>query len=151
MKKCCPHNPDAGLLLIRIGLAAVFIVHGWMKLSNIDATVGFFGSIGLPALLAWAVAIIEFVGGIMVLFGLYTCVAGGLLAAVMIGAIVTVKGSMGFVGGYEFDLVLLLTALGLASVGPGKYTACSLLSKKGADAAQGKSEGHGGGCCGGSH
>ncbi len=149
MKKCCPHNPDAGLLLIRIGLATVFIVHGWMKLSNIDATVGFFGSVGLPALLAWLVAIIEFVGGIMVLLGVYTCIASGLLAVIMIGAIVTVKGALGFVGGYEFDLILLTTALGLASVGPGKYTACSFFQKKGVNATQGKSEGYGGGCCGG--
>lgn len=150
MKKCCPHNPDIGLLLMRVALAAVFIVHGWMKLSNMEATVSFFGSIGLPALLAWAVAIIEFVGGIMVLLGVYMCIAGGLLAAVMLGAIITVKGSMGFVGGYEFDLVLLLLALGLASVGPGKYQACSMI-KCGKDKKASSSADHAGGCCGGSH
>lgn len=130
-KMCCPHNADVGLLLIRVGLAAVFIVHGWMKLSNMDATVGFFATLGLSAAIAWAVALIEFVGGLMMLVGAYTCVAGGLLAIVMIGAIATVKGQMGFVGGYEFDLMLLLSAVGVMMTGPGKYSAMSMCLAKG--------------------
>lgn len=130
-KMCCPHNSEVGLLLIRIGLAAVFITHGWMKLSDMDATVGFFASLGLSAALAWAVSLFEFVGGLMMLAGAYTCIAGGMLAVVMIGAIVTVKGQMGFVGGYEFDLMLLLSAVGIALAGPGKYNVCAkAFSKK---------------------
>lgn len=139
MKMCCPHNADVGLLLIRVGLAAVFITHGWMKLSDMDATVGFFASLGLSAALAWVVSIIEFVAGIMMLLGVYTCIAGGLLAVVMIGAIATVKGQMGFVGGYEFDLMLLLSAVGVALAGPGRYSAMAMCMAKG----DGKKDG----CC----
>lgn len=120
-KILCTRNADLGMLLIRLGLAAVFIVHGWMKLGAMDATIGFFATLGLPAALAWAVALIEFVGGIAMLLGVYTCVAGGLLAAVMLGAIIVVKGTMGFAGGYEFDVMLMLAALGVAFAGPGKY------------------------------
>lgn len=120
-KILCARNADLGMFLIRLGLAAVFIVHGWMKLGSMDATIGFFATLGLPAMLAWAVALVEFVGGIAMLLGAYTCVAGGLLAVVMLGAIIVVKGQMGFVGGYEFDLTLMLAALGVAFAGPGKY------------------------------
>ncbi len=133
-KMCCPHNADVGLLLIRVGLAAVFVTHGWMKLSNMDATVGFFATLGLSAAIAWAVSLIEFVAGLLMLAGAYTCVAGGLLAIVMIGAIATVKGRMGFVGGYEFDLMLLLSAVGVALAGPGKYRMMSMCLAKGGGA-----------------
>lgn len=132
-KMCCPHNADVGLLLIRVGLAAVFIVHGWMKLSNMDATVGFFATLGLSAALAWAVSLFEFVGGLMMLAGAYTCIAGGMLAIVMIGAIATVKGQMGFVGGYEFDAMLLLSAVGIALAGPGKYSVMAMCAAKGGE------------------
>lgn len=141
-KVCCPHNADVGLLLIRLGLAAVFIVHGWMKLSNMDATVGFFATLGLSAAIAWIVTLFEFVGGVMMLLGTYVCVAGAMLALVMIGAIATVKGGMGFVGGYEFDAMLLLAAVGVALAGPGKYNACAMIAK-------GAGKGKEGGCCSG--
>ena len=39
----------------------------------------------------------------------------------MIGAIWSVKWKMGFIGGYEFDLMFLAIGLGIAFGGPGKY------------------------------
>ncbi len=117
-------NPDLGLLLVRIALGLVFIVHGWQKVSNLTGTVGFFGSIGLPAFLAYVVAAIEFLGGLAILLGVWTRVVGVLLAAVMVGAIVTLKFKAGFSGGYEFDLTLLLIALAMSFSGPGRYALC---------------------------
>lgn len=114
-------NPDLGLLLVRVALGLVFIVHGWQKVSNLTGTVGFFGSIGLPAFLAYVVAAIEFLGGLAILLGIWTRVVGVLLAAVMVGAIVTLKFKAGFSGGYEFDLTLLLIALAMSFSGPGRY------------------------------
>jgi uncharacterized membrane protein YphA (DoxX/SURF4 family) len=116
-----PHNPDAGLLLIRLGLAAVFIVHGLMKFNYMDGTISFFATLGLPAFMAWFVAALETLGGIAMLIGYKARVAGYLLAAVMAVAIILVKGDAGFVGGYEFDLMLLLAALGIALSGAGRY------------------------------
>lgn len=125
MKKivcACPHHPALGLLLMRLGLGSVFVVHGWMKVSNLAGTVGFFATLGLPMWLAYLVSFIEFLGGIAIILGLGTRAAGYMIAAVMIGAMVTVKGSMGFVGGYEFDVVLLALALGLALTGAGEWS-----------------------------
>ncbi len=118
MKKL--QNANLGLLLIRIALAAVFLVHGIMKLSNIDGTVGFFGMLGLAPAFAYAVAIVEVVGGALLLVGFQTLIAGIALAVVMVGAIFLAKMGKGFTG-LEFELVLALASLGLGLTGPGKY------------------------------
>ncbi|MDP3975208.1 MAG: DoxX family protein [Candidatus Jorgensenbacteria bacterium] len=114
-------NVDVGLLLLRIAVGVTFIAHGWSKFMNIEGTTAFFAGLGLASLFVYFVAAVELVGGLAVLFGLFTDVAGILLAINMVFAIILVKFSKGLLGGYEFDLVLLLAALGIAFAGPGKY------------------------------
>jgi len=103
-----------GMLLIRLVVGSVFIVHGWDKIQNIEGIIGFFGSLGLASIFAYLVAWTEFLGGIAVLIGLFYKYAAYLLAVVMVGAIYLVKFKMGFSGGYEFDLLLLVSALAIA-------------------------------------
>lgn len=122
-------NIDVALLLVRVSLAAVFITHGWAKVSEMDATVGFFSSLGLSAVWAYLIAWIELLGGAAMLLGVLTGWAGILLAATMVGAIGLVKLKMGFLGGYEFDLVLFLSAIAIALSGPGKYTAKRIIKR----------------------
>lgn len=107
---------------MRVILGLIFVVHGWMKIQGMDMTVGFFGTLGLPAVVAYLVAAIEFLGGLAVLLGVFAQCASWLLALVMIGAVVMVKSGMGLVGGYELDLALLGLAVGVALIGPGKYS-----------------------------
>ena len=116
-----PPYQDAALLLIRLGLAAVLIVHGWLKWQNLDGTAEFFSSLALPQFMVYVVATTELVGGLLVLFGWLARFSSLGLAVVMVFAIVLVKWPIGFVGGYEFDLVLLLMALAVAVGGPGRY------------------------------
>ncbi|MCA9356260.1 DoxX family protein [Candidatus Nomurabacteria bacterium] len=113
-------NPAFGLLLIRLALASVFIFHGIQKLSNIEGTIAFFASFGLGAFFAWLVSILEVVSGGLMLFGLWTHVAGVILATIMFFSIVLVKGrgGVGF-GAFELDFILMLVAFGMAMTGPG--------------------------------
>ncbi len=120
---------NTGLFLIRFGLGLVFVVHGWQKLSDIGMIVGFFNGLGLPAIVAYVVAVIELLGGLAMICGVWTKCAGWLLAIVMAGAIILVKGKMGFIGGYELDLLLFLTALGIAFTGPGTGTVHRLMGR----------------------
>ena len=126
-------------MLIRVALAIVFIYHGLGKIQNLSQTVGFFGSSGLPQVLAYLVTAIEFFGGIFMLLGIFTTVAGIGITAVMIGAILTVhlKQVLGtgftiqsLIGAIELPLTLLLTALAIAFAGPGSFTIAKLLSPK---------------------
>ena len=118
--KCA--TPDAGLLSVRLGLAAVFITHGAIKLATVSVTMAMFVKMGLPGWLGVAVGLAELLGGVAMLLGVYMRYAGYALAAVMIGAILAVKWKMGFVGGWEFEFVLLAAALGMAWMGPGEYS-----------------------------
>lgn len=45
------HNPDMGILFVRLALAFAFIHAGWLKIDNIDMVVGGFASMGLSAFL----------------------------------------------------------------------------------------------------
>jgi len=114
---------DLGLLLLRIGVGVIFIVAGWGKLTGIEGVQGFFGNLGipLPALMAWVVAIVEFVGGIMVLLGAYARIPYLLLAIIMVVALLTTKLGGEF-SAARLDLMLLLTNLALFLIGSGKYS-----------------------------
>ncbi len=123
------NNTDTALLLIRVGLALVFMAHGWAKVSGMEDTITFFASLQLPAIFAYIVAYVEVLGGVAMLLGVFTGWAGILLAITMLGAIGKVKIGMGFVGGYEFDLMLFLAAIAISLSGPGKYGIRQLLKK----------------------
>lgn len=118
-------------LLLRIALGAVFIVHGYAKLTGMDGTIGFFGNIGipLPAFSAWLVALVEFLGGISVLLGIFTRISAGLIAIVMVVAMITVKFAQGFSGGWEFDFVLLMISLALVIKGDGEFSLGKVVGK----------------------
>lgn len=127
------YHPDVGLLLLRIVLGITFIGHGAQKLfgmfdgPGIAGVTGFFGSLGvpMPGVMAWVVALFEFLGGIFILIGFLTPVAGLMITAVMLGAIATVHLSKGFWngnGGVEFPLALIAAALALVFAGPGRYS-----------------------------
>ncbi len=126
------HNPDLGMLFIRLALGAAFIHAGWLKLMNMDMTVGFFGILGIPVWLAYVVAYSEFLGGIAMVLGIFTRYAGIVLAAIMIVATLVVHLPKGFGlqgGGYEYTLVLLLAALSAVTLGSGKYSLAQLIKR----------------------
>lgn len=110
---------DWGLFALRFSLAVVFIAHGVQKLMGMTMVTGFFGTLGLPPVIAWAVAIAEVVAGIAMLIGVYTQYAGYALMVIMIGAIFLLKMGKGFVGGYEYELTLLFVSLAVTLLGAG--------------------------------
>lgn len=142
-EKCSGRCVDFGLLLIRLGVGVAFLVHGIQKLQGMDKVVGFFDKLGLPAFMAWAVALIETIGGAAMILGAFTGVAGALLAIIMVGAVLTAKKAAPFLGGWELDFVLFASALGAALLGPGRYSVMCLF-KKGK-----KDDDMKDGCCGG--
>ncbi len=79
------HGPlaDAGALLGRLLLGAIFVWGGFGKLMAASATIAYFGKIGLPVPpLAYAVTIlVELVAGLMFVVGLFTRATALILAA----------------------------------------------------------------------
>lgn len=115
-------NKHIGVLLIRLGLAYVFIVHGSQKFMNIAGATQFFAALGLPWFMVYFVAGVEVLGGLAMLLGIRTQWAGVVLAIDMLAAMALTTSPRGFAG-HEFELVLLLMALAVAFIGAGKYAA----------------------------
>lgn len=122
---------DLALLLLRVGVGIIFIIAGWNKLTGIEGTIQFFGNIGipLPAVMAWVVALVEFIGGIMVLLGAYAKLPYLLLAIVMAVALFTTKLGGEF-SAARLDLMLLLTSLALFLMGSGSYSVDNKIANK---------------------
>ncbi|WP_298786394.1 DoxX family protein [uncultured Marinococcus sp.] len=111
-------NMEAGLLILRVVTGVIFLAHGADKLLNgMGASAASFGSMGMPDGTAYAVAVIEAAGGVLLILGLLTRVVAGLFALIMLGAIVTVKWQQGLIGGFELDLLLMAASIHLALTG----------------------------------
>ncbi len=82
-----------GPLLVRISLAAVFMVTGWGKLHDLPKITAFFTELGIPmpGLNAVVVSTVELVGGTLLLVGLFTRLAALPMAFSMLVAILTAK------------------------------------------------------------
>lgn len=115
-------------LPLRLILGGAMAAHGIAKFAGgIENTAGFFGSLGLPApgLTAWAVALLETFGGLMIMAGAFTAVVSVLLILLMLGAMFTVHWSNGFFftnqpgPGIEVNLLYIAGFLALALGGPG--------------------------------
>jgi len=121
-KYCNYKNADFGILILRIAIGLVFIVHGYMKLTNMSGTMAFFGMLGIPAFMAYIVMIVELLGGILILSGFFVQFVGIALAIIMAVAIGTTSGGKGPFGGHELEMVLLFCNLAVAVLGAGKYS-----------------------------
>lgn len=127
---------DATLLIARIALGVIFIAHGWQKFFDwgIDGTQAAFTGMGIPLADVSAVvaATIELVGGIALLIGVATRIAGVLLFLNMLGAFFFVHVGNGLFageGGYELVLALGVGALLIAGVGAGRVSVDAFVGK----------------------
>ncbi|MFC7374634.1 DoxX family protein [Brachybacterium sp. GCM10030267] len=121
-----PALRDPALLIARLVVGVVFMAHGWQKIgqNGLGATTQGFEGMGIPApgIAAPVVAFAELIGGALLILGLFTGLAGVVLAVDMAVAAFMVHVPAGlFVaeGGWELVGVLGVSALVLAAVGPG--------------------------------
>ena len=126
MRRLLPLNPDAALLILRVVLGVIMIYHGWPKVTGLGGVIEGFTQMGvpLPAVAAVFATVAEFFGGLLMLVGAFTDIAGLLFAIDMLGAIVLVHAKNGFAvneNGFEWPLALLSMSLAIALAGPGRY------------------------------
>ena len=116
-------SADWGRFVLRVVLGLIFAVHGAQKVFvfGLDGTAGFMAKVGvpLPTVAAIVVMAVEFLGGIALILGLGTRVAAALIAIDMVVAMLLVSLKRNFMGGYEFELMLLASAVGVALLGAG--------------------------------
>ena len=117
---------DVALLLLRIGLASIFLTHGthkqrlWKMQPSAQMPAGMLRTLRF-------LSIAEPAGGLGVLVGFLTRYAAIGLALVMLGALrfLITKVHRKFTGenvaGWEFEYLVLLVAIALAILGAGRY------------------------------
>jgi putative oxidoreductase len=124
---------DLGLMILRVVVGALFAGHGAQKLfgafggGGLEGTTGMFDNLSLrpSALHARAAGTAEFMGGLLLAFGLFTPFAAAALIAVMTTAVITVHFPNGIWNtnkGYEYNLVLVAVAFALSAIGPGAWS-----------------------------
>lgn len=121
MSRFC-YKPSLGLLLIRVAIGAVFLSHGWMKIGNVDMVTGMLSHMGViaPGFFGPFISWLEVIGGLMLIFGILTRIAGAALGIEMVFAIFLTGIGRGF-GAHELEMLLAAGSLGIALVGSGRY------------------------------
>lgn len=145
---------DAGLFVLRLSGFGLALVHGLPKVvelatgaSQMPAAVAALG-FPLPTVFAWAAALSEFVGGLLVAFGLFSRTGAALAAFTMFVAAFfrhhafahllvslklryvseeTLKGW----GNPELALMYLAVMLAVVIMGPGRIAFDSMIGKRG--------------------
>ena len=115
-----------GPTLLRVALGVIFLAHSaYLKLVvfTVPGTVGFFESLGLPAIAAYAVIAAEIVGGAALILGVAVRPTALVLGIISLGASWAHFGA-GWVfsnqgGGWEYPLFLAVTCAVQALLGPG--------------------------------
>lgn len=113
-------------IALRLGLGTVVMAYGWDHLNGPLGTPAGFNieSWGwpYPVFWAWAVALVEVFGGLLIIIGLFTRRAATLIACVLLVAILKVKTASSLVGGFELEFSLLMIAVALMLSGPGRLS-----------------------------
>lgn len=120
---------DFGILLIRLGLGAIFIKHGYGKLLGghsswlwLGKQMALIGITGWPVFWGFCAMLAEFVGGSLVLVGLFMRPAALSIACVMFLAVIHHLHQHDSFGVLSHPLSLLFVFIGLMFMGAGRYS-----------------------------
>lgn len=116
-----------GAFLTRFTLGSILLAHGALKIFvfTIPGTVGFFGSLGLPAIVAYLTIFGEVVGGAALILGIYPRLVALLSLPILLGAAWVHSGN-GWLfsnegGGWEFPVLLVVLSIVVAIQGAGSF------------------------------
>jgi len=128
---------DLALLIARLGLAAILILHGWIRWQGpgqgVQKQIDYLNQFGIPypATTAWGAITVEIVGGLFLAVGALTPLAA---LAVLVEQILIIaytnwykgpdllKSDGTYAGGYEYNLALGLIAMLLMVFGAGRIS-----------------------------
>ncbi len=123
---------NLALLALRCGVGAVMLAHGINHIyggGKIAGTARWFGSLGMqPGIVhAWLASLTEVAGGVLLVLGLLTPLAGAAVIGVMLVAIVTNHRGNGFFifrpgEGWEYVMTLTIVGFAIAVLGAGEWS-----------------------------
>ncbi len=122
---------NVGVLLLRVVIGVTMAAHGYNKFfggGKIPGTARWFASMGMRpngTIHALMAASTELGGGLLFAAGLLTPFAAAGIVSLMVVAAWTVHRVKGFFivkEGWEYNLILATVAVGVATMGPGRYS-----------------------------
>lgn len=137
---------DVGLLVLRLGIGIVFLGHGLQKLgwfpgggypTSMSEQKAFLVQFGYssPSLMAWLVTVTEIFAGVSLLLGLVTPLGAAAVIGIAWQFVAGLQWDGGLFGndtsgGFEQTLMMLVGAVALAYVGPGRLSVDHALGLK---------------------
>lgn len=120
---CKNYCKDCGMLIVRLLVGFMFAAHGASKLGIMGEGKSLWSFI-------WFIGLAEFVVGLLVVLGLWTCWTSLVGSAIMVGAFFKAHSPLfadaiswnPLTNGGELALVYLAAFLALKFAGPGKYS-----------------------------
>ncbi|MGN6592763.1 MAG: DoxX family protein [Terriglobales bacterium] len=111
----CDRFRPLALTLLRLAVGVVFLSHGWGKVSDLPKWSGIFIHMGFSGWVAYGIGPLEFIGGALLIVGLFSRLFGLLLAGDMLVALLKVHRPGGplFPTG-RFEEVMILSAMSFA-------------------------------------
>ncbi len=133
-------RPHSAALVLRLGLAAIFIAHGYIKIAT-DLLLVLELSLTVQRAIGWA----ELVCGLMLAAGLFSRLAALVLVGLQVTAVVMVTGKFALqvvrlnpLGepdytrvGPEYNLVLIAMSIAVFALGGGIYSLDHLIGSRG--------------------
>jgi putative oxidoreductase len=132
-----PHT-DLASLSLRLGLAAIFLAHGYIKLHQLMNDIQWTDQISLN--MQRVVSVTEFACGVLLAVGLLSRLASLALIGVMVGAVSLFTGHQDFVPpyiglhgfnfksyGYEYNVLIIIACVALFALGSGRFSIDSLI------------------------
>lgn len=120
-------NAPLGLFLLRAALGIMFVAHAGLKVFvfTVPGFAAFLGQVGFPEWAAWPVILLETLGGVAILLGVYSRWVAAALLPVLAGALMVHAGN-GWVfnapnGGWEYPAFLIVASLTLVLSGDGAF------------------------------
>ena len=115
---------------ISASIGVIFIVHSLKKFD--PSWQEWLISIGIPPEMQLPIALAEFIGGILLVAGIFTRITSTVFSIILLGAIFHIRWENGFFvskGGWEWDLVMLAAVLAIMVAGPGRISISHLVKK----------------------
>ncbi len=112
------------IFFLRVALGALFIVHGWPKLKNLDAAAKSFDGMGFKPgrFFGTFAGLLEFIGGIAIVIGFLVSPIAVIFAVEFLVILIwRFSKNMPFVGGWELDLIIFAALIVLIVFGAGSY------------------------------
>lgn len=122
MKRIGGVRPDWGITVVRLMTGLIFAIHGYQKFAGgLGGVTAFFEKVAIPfpGLMAPFIAILELVGGLLLLVGVTTRVIGVLLAVEMLVTTLWVQLPGRGWNASELDRMLLVACVLFVLAGPG--------------------------------